>query len=108
MIILDLVRFLVKSEHYKDEREYRLIQYSSDPKYEEMQDSTPRLYIDLEKKLAYRRICYGPCVADFNSTAAHGINIRKQKKDGKRGDAWNLQSYQSQIAYNGEKNNALS
>ena len=29
MVILDLVRFLIKSDYYSDEREYRIIQYSS-------------------------------------------------------------------------------
>lgn len=103
MLILDLIRFLIKSDDFIDEREYRLIQYSSEPKYVEMPNSTPLIYIDLEKQLAYKKICYGPCIKDFSSIAAYGINIRKRKKGGKRGEAWNLESKQSQIAYVGTR-----
>lgn len=99
MVILDLVRFLVKSDHYREEREYRVIQYSSDPDYEEVKGNTPILFVRMQKELAYKRICYGPNVKDFNSEAAYSINIRKAPGEEKRGKNWRIEAYKSEIPY---------
>lgn len=99
MVILDLVRFLIKSDHYREEREYRVIQYSSDPDYEEVKGTSPSLFIKMEKELAYKRICYGPNVKEFNSDAAYGVNIRKAASEEGRGKNWRIEAYKSAIPY---------
>ncbi len=98
MLILDLVRFLIKSDCYRDEREYRIIQYSSDPEYY-MEDKMPKLYIPVKKKLVYEKICFGPLVQNFDSQAAYVLNIKKEKIDGEPKKTWNLEVCKSDIDY---------
>lgn len=76
MVILDLVRFLVKSDKYRDEREFRVIQYSDDPECEEGTE-VPRLYIPIDKEPVYKKVCFGPLVTEFESKAAYVLNIRR-------------------------------
>ncbi len=81
MVILDLVRFLIKSDKYRDEREFRVIQYSDDPECEGEGTEVPRLYIPIEKELIYKRVCFGPLVKDFESKAAYVLNIKRNGAD---------------------------
>lgn len=99
MVILDLVRFLIKSDHYSDEREYRIIQYSSDPEYDDSGSGMPKLYIPVEKALAYKKICFGPLVQNFDSQAAYVLNIKKGKQEGKPKETWKLKVCKSSIDY---------
>ncbi len=98
MLILDLVRFLIKSDYYRDEREYRIIQYSSDPEYY-TEDEIPKLYITVEKELVYEKICFGPLVQNFDSQAAYVLNIKKEKIEGEPKKTWNLEVCKSDIDY---------
>lgn len=98
MLILDLVRFLIKSDYYRDEREYRIIQYSSDPEYY-TEDEIPKLYIPVEKELVYEKICFGPLVQNFDSQAAYVLNIKKEKIEGEPKKTWNLEVCKSDIDY---------
>lgn len=99
MVILDLVRFLIKSSNYSDEREYRIIQYSSDPEYDDTGSGVPKLFIPVRKELAYKKICFGPLVQNFDSQAAYVLNIRKEKEAGKPRETWKLEVCKSQIDY---------
>lgn len=82
MVMLDLVRFLFKSDDYKDEREYRVLQYSSRPQYDDSEKEIPKLYIEMEKKVAYQGICFGPLVQNCDSLAAYALNIKREDADG--------------------------
>lgn len=82
MIILDQIRFLIKSDVYRDEREYRIIQYSSDPECETEGTEVPKLYVPIEKELTYEKVCFGPLVKDFESKAAYVLNIKKKSSTG--------------------------
>lgn len=82
MVMLDLVRFLCKSDSYKDEREFRVLQYSSHPQYDETDSKVPLLYIEMNKKIAYQGICFGPLVPDCDSQAAYVLNIKKEDTEG--------------------------
>lgn len=99
IMILDLVRFLIKSDYYRDEREYRIIQYSSDPEYYCTEDGIPKLYINVEKKLMYEKVCFGPLVQNFDSHAAYVLNIKKEKDEGEPKKTWGLEVCQSDIDY---------
>lgn len=101
MVILDLVRFLIKSDFYRDEREYRVIQYSSSPLYDQVDSGVPKLYINMNKSLTYKTICYGPCVPDFGSEATYVLNIKKEDKP-KQYKTWDLKVCQSRISYRGK------
>lgn len=81
MVILDLVRFLIKSDHYQDEREFRVIQYSSDPECEQEGMDVPSLYIPIEKELKFEKIYFGPLVTCFESKAAYPLNIKRDGQD---------------------------
>lgn len=99
MIIMDLVRFLVKDDSYKDEREYRIIQYSHTPKCEESVDGIPKLYIDIDRDLKYTSVCFGPLNNSFASDAAYIINLRKKVMDKPDGESWGIEVCQSDIPY---------
>lgn len=99
MIIMDLVRFLVKDDSYKDEREYRIIQYSHTPKCEESVDGIPKLYIDIDRDLKYTSVCFGPLNNSFASDAAYIINLRKKVIDKPDGESWGIEVCQSDIPY---------
>lgn len=99
IMILDLVRFLIKSDYYRDEREYRIIQYSSDPEYYCSEDGIPKLYINVEKKLIYEKVCFGPLVQNFDSHAAYVLNIKKEKEEGEPKKTWGLEVCKSDIDY---------
>ena len=99
MVILDLVRFLIKSDYYSDEREYRIIQYSSDPEYDNVDDGIPKLYIQMEKELVYKEICFGPLVQNYDSLAAYVLNIRKEGEEGTVRKTWELNVRKSDIDF---------
>ena len=99
MVILDLVRFLIKSDYYSDEREYRIIQYSSEPEYDDTDDGIPKLYIQMEKELAYKEICFGPLVQNYDSLAAYVLNIRKAGEEGAARKTWGLNVRKSDINF---------
>lgn len=99
MLILDLVRFLIKNDYYRDEREYRIIQYSSDPEYFCREDGTTRLYINVEKRLIYEKIYFGPLVQNFDSHAAYVLNIKKEKEEDEPKKTWGLEVCKSDIDY---------
>ncbi|MDE6926571.1 MAG: DUF2971 domain-containing protein [Acetatifactor sp.] len=99
IMILDLVRFLIKSDYYRDEREYRIIQYSSDPEYYCTEDGIPKLYINVEKKLMYEKVCFGPLVQNFDSHAAYVLNIKKDKYEDEPKKTWGLEVCRSEIDY---------
>lgn len=99
MLILDLVRFLIKNDYYRDEREYRIIQYSSDPEYFCREDGTTRLYINVEKRLIYEKIYFGPLVQNFDSHAAYVLNIKKEKEEDEPKKTWGLEVCKSGIDY---------
>ena len=99
MAILDLVRFLIKSDYYNDEREYRIIQYSSNPEYDNVEEGIPKLFIPLQKELVYKKICFGPLVQNFDSQAAYLLNIKREREAGKRPETWKLEVCKSEINY---------
>jgi len=99
IVILDLVRFLIKSDYYCGEREYRIIQYSSNPQYDDTGREMPKLYIPVEKELKYDKICFGPLVNNFDSQAAYVLNIKQEKKAGEPRKTWNLEVCKSDINY---------
>ena len=101
MVILDVIRFLIKSDSYRDEREYRIIQYSADPDCEAEDAGVPKLFIPVERRLEYEKVCFGPLVSDFESKAAYILNIRKKETgDGK--DNWDIEVRRSSIRYKKE------
>ena len=99
MVILDLVRFLIKSDHYRDEREYRIIQHASNPEYDITDNDFPKLYVSLERELFYKKICFGPLIHNFDSLAAYVLNIKKEASAGGQKETWNLEVEQSKISY---------
>lgn len=99
MAILDLARFLIKSENYQDEREYRIIQYASDPKYDDSVQGIPKLYIEVEKDMVYQKIYFGPQVQNFDSQAAYILNIKKDAEDGNPKENWDIEVCKSGISY---------
>lgn len=99
MVILDLVRFLIKSDYYSDEREYRIIQYSSDPQFDPVDSGIPKLYIQMEKKIEYEKVCFGPLVQNFDSLAAYVLNIKKTGREGEAPGTWNIKVCKSDIDY---------
>lgn len=101
MVILDVARFLIKSDSYRDEREYRIIQYSAAPDCITEGVSVPKLFIPAEKRMEYEKVCFGPLVRDFESKAAYLLNIRKKDVgDGK--DNWEIDVCRSSIHYKKE------
>lgn len=99
MVILDLVRFLFKSDYYRDEREYRIIQYSADPEQDER--PVPRLYVNMEKQLYYKKICFGPKVSNLASDEAYLLNIRRPDPE-EKSKRWDLEVCSSEIPYRGK------
>lgn len=99
MAILDLARFLFKGENYQDEREYRVIQYASDPQYDENALGSPRLYVEMEKKFVCEQIRFGPKALDFESYATYVQNIKKDAQDGQHKDNWKINICKSRISY---------
>lgn len=97
MVIIDLIRFLIKRDHFKNEREYRVIQYSSDPQYEDADTGIPRLFIPMEKAPLYKRIYFGSAVTDFDSKAAYILNIRKNRKDVEERKTWDIEVCKSSV-----------
>lgn len=81
MVIFDLVRFLIKSDYYMYEQEYRVIQYSADPECASDSTVVPKLYIPIERELVYEKIYLGPLVNDFESKAAYILNLRRNCTD---------------------------
>ncbi|NMD38799.1 MAG: DUF2971 domain-containing protein [Christensenellaceae bacterium] len=65
---LDEIRYLFKTDDYSYEKEYRLLKLvditSDKVKLCEVENSIPRLYVKLEKKLKYKEIILGPKVSD--------------------------------------------
>lgn len=99
MIILDQVRFLVKDDSYRDEREYRVIQYSYAPKYEDTGNGIPKLYVDIEKELKYKAVWFGPLTQNYASDSAYVLNLRKKCSRKKEGENWDLEVHKSDIPY---------
>lgn len=99
MIILDMARFLVKDDAYRDEREYRLIQYSFDPKYADGQKGLPKLYMDVDRELKYEGVIFGPLTQNYASDSAYVLNVRKTSRERREGDSWKLQVSKSDIPY---------
>lgn len=99
MAILDMVRFLFKSDYYRDEREYRIIQHSSDPEYDSQDTGIPKLYISLERPLIYKRVTFGPLVKNFDSKASYILNIKKDAEEGERKKKWEIEVEQSRIPF---------
>lgn len=99
MVLLDMARFLVKSDWYRDEREFRVIQYSSKPLYEENPQGVPKLYVNIEKDIVYKRVCFGSLVQNYDSEAAYVLNIKRNWPDSDRKKTWELEAYKSEIAY---------
>lgn len=99
MVILDLIRFLIKSTNYQDEREFRIIQYESDPEYDRDSKGIPKLYTEVKKELAYKKIYFGPLVQEFDSLAAYVLNIKKDSGDGKKKKTWGIEVCKSKIQY---------
>lgn len=81
MVILDLARFLIKSDVYLEEREYRVIQYSAEPECDSEGQTVPRLYIPIKKELSYEKVYFGPLVKDFESKVSYILNIKKNCKN---------------------------
>lgn len=99
MMILDQVRFLVKDDAYRDEREYRVIQYSYEPEYEESDEAIPKLYVNIEKELQYKTVVFGPLTQNYASDSAYVLNLRKKTEDRKEGESPKLNVYKSEIPY---------
>ncbi len=97
MVIIDLIRFLIKRDHFRNEREYRIIQYSSDPQYEQGDAGIPRLFVPVEKEPSYNKICFGSQVMDFDSKAAYILNIRKDDKNGGERSTWDIEVCKSNV-----------
>jgi len=97
MVIIDLIRFLIKRDHFRNEREYRIIQYSSDPQYEQGDAGIPRLFVPVEKAPLYNKICFGSQVMDFDSKAAYILNIRKDNKNGGERSTWDIEVCKSNV-----------
>ena len=93
------MRFLIKSDYYNDESEYRIIQYSSNPEYDDVGNGIPKLFIPLQKELVYKKICFGPLVQNFDSQAAYLLNIKREREAGKRPETWKLEVCKSEINY---------
>ncbi len=98
MAILDLARFLFKGENYQDEREYRVIQYASDPQYDKNVQESPRLYVEMEKKFVCEQIRFGP-KADFEPYATYVQNIKKDAQEGHYKENWKINICKSKISY---------
>lgn len=99
MMILDQVRFLVKDDAYRDEREYRVIQYSYEPEYEEGDEAIPKLYVNIEKELRYTTVVFGPLTQNYASDSAYVLNLCKKVADRKEGERLKLDVYKSEIPY---------
>ena len=99
MAILDLARFLFKGENYKDEREYRVIQYATDPEYVENADGSPRLYVEMEKEFFCKKVCFGPKAQDFDSYATYIRNIKRDPRNGEDKKNWDIEVLKSKISY---------
>ncbi len=99
MIILDMIRFLVKSDFYRDEREFRVIQYDSDPECDGERSVVPHLYISVDRELDYKKVCFGPRVTDFNSKASYILNIKKDSVNGGPKENWEIEVCKSSIPY---------
>ncbi len=99
MALLDLARFLFKGKNYRDEREYRVIQYASDPEYEENEQGSPRLYVNMEKEFICQKVCFGPKAQDFESYATYILNIKRNARDGKDKKNWKIEVCKSEISY---------
>lgn len=98
MMILDQVRFLVKDDSYRDEREYRVIQYSYEPEYEGGED-IPKLYVNIEKDLKYKTVVFGPLTQNYASDSAYVLNMRKKTPEKTDGKSLGLDVYKSDIPY---------
>lgn len=98
MVIIDLIRFLIKRDHFRNEREYRVIQYSSDPQYEDVDAGIPRLFIPMEKTPPYKKIYFGSAVTDFDSKAAYILNIRKNRKNVEERKTWEIEVCKSSVS----------
>lgn len=99
MIILDLARFLIKADCYRDEREYRIIQYSADPRYDEKAPGIPKLFVEVKKEMVYERVRFGPKISDFDSACAYVLNIKKEAADGEGKKNWDVKVCKSEISY---------
>lgn len=82
MLILDQARYLVKSSYYRDEKEYRLIKYSSDPKCDNSGEGVPIVYIDMKRTMKYKEICLGPKVKDPVAIGAYILNMKRKSENG--------------------------
>lgn len=99
MMILDQVRFLVKDDVYREEREYRVIQYSYEPEYEDGDGAIPKLYVNIEKELQYKTVVFGPLTQNYASDSAYVFNLCKRMADRKEGENSKLDVYKSEIPY---------
>lgn len=108
MVIFDLVRFLVKDDRYRDEREYRVIQYSHEPKVSRSvsdgkgaDSEVTKLYVEIEKEISYKYVVLGPLVQNFSAEAAYLANLHRipnnseERNDSKEG----IPVQQSMIPY---------
>lgn len=99
MVILDLIRFLVKNDFYRDEQEYRVIRYASDPECADDGSDVPKLYISIEREAKYKKVCFGPLVKDFESKAAYILNIKKENKETGKKTNLEIEVSKSSIPY---------
>lgn len=99
MAILDLARFLFKGENYQDEREYRVIQYATDPEYDENIQGSPRLYVEMEKEFICETVCFGPKASEFEAYATYIQNIKKDAQDGQNKENWKINIQRSGVCY---------
>lgn len=99
MMILDQVRFLVKDEAYRDEREYRVIQFSHTPQYNDTENQIPKLYIDIEKDLVYDSVCFGPLTQNFASDSAFVLNLQRKSALENKKNNHDITVHKSQIPY---------
>ena len=99
MLILDLVRYLFKSGAYIDEREYRIIQHSTNPECKEESGGMSKLYINVEKPMKYKKVWFGPLVQNFDSSASYILNVKKEGQKNRSKTTWQLEVCKSELPY---------
>jgi sugar-specific transcriptional regulator TrmB len=81
---LDEIRYLFKTSDYSYEQEYRLLKSvdiaNEKVKLSEVENSVPRLYIELEKKAHYKKIILGPKTSNPDFIAPYITYVDKNIK----------------------------
>ncbi|MGI6349691.1 MAG: DUF2971 domain-containing protein [Eubacteriales bacterium] len=81
---LDEIRYLFKTSDYSYEQEYRLLKSvdiaNEKVKLSEVENSVPRLYIELEKKAHYKKIVLGPKTSNPDFIAPYITYVDKNIK----------------------------